>query len=139
MKETVQGLAAAASGVAEVAGMGLRQLRHSMTARATETSAVAGLGRLREMVRVEVQRAVAEMGGVSAAEVAELRHRVSVLEGRLAADEAAGRAGARAAAGAPAARAARAAKKAAPRKRGAKKAPAPTPSTVAERVQDGGA
>ncbi|MFP5334894.1 MAG: hypothetical protein ACLGIV_06225 [Actinomycetes bacterium] len=136
MRETVQGLAAAASGVAEVAGIGLRQLRHSMTARATESSAVAGLGRLREMVRAEVQRSIAEMGGVSATEVAELRHRIAVLEGRLAADEAAAAAGARAA------------KKTTPRKRAATrtpaakasaaKAPAVTPATVAERLQDGG-
>lgn len=131
MGTTVRGLAAAVTGIAEVAGVGLRQLRSSMAARTGEQNPMALAGRVREMVRHEVQRSIAEIGGVDATEVADLRHRVAVLEGRLAAAEAAGAQAAAPAKKAPA--------KATPAtKAPAKKAPAKrtaTPVTVAEQAE----
>lgn len=136
MGTTVRGLVAAATGIAEVAGVGLRQLRSSMAARGAEQNPMALAGRVREMVRHEVQRSIAELGGASATEVAELRHRLAVLEGRLAAAEAAPpaeRATPRPAKKA-AAKKASPAKKAAPGKKATAKKAAPgkaTPATVA--------
>jgi topoisomerase IA-like protein len=135
-KQNLQGAAGTAVDVAQAA---VRQVVNALMERSGGQVAMAG-DRLREMVRTEVQRALKELTGISPAEVADLHHRVSLLEGRLAVDEvemAADRAAAKKTA------AKKNAKKTTAKKAPAKKSPPPpphgdevmdTPATVAERA-----
>lgn len=130
---SMRGLVSAATGVVAVAVAGVRQVSRMVSPPGAES--VQGMP---ELVRSEVRRSLKNLGLASPSEVADLRHRVALLEGRLAADEAAG-------ATSPAKKAA-ARKSAArkPRKAATKKAAPPspvatsgipdTPATVAERA-----
>jgi topoisomerase IA-like protein len=141
-KQNLQGAAGTAVDVAQAA---VRQVVNALMERSGGQVALAG-DRLREMVRTEVQRALKELTGISPAEVADLHHRVSLLEGRLAVDEvemAAGRAAAKKAAAKKVPAKKVPAKKATAKKAPAKKSPPPpphgdeviaTPATVAERA-----
>jgi hypothetical protein len=140
-----QNLQGAAGTAVDVASAAVRQVVNALVERSGGQVALAG-DRLREMVRTEVQRALKELTGISPAEVADLHHRVSLLEGRLAVDEvemAADRAAAKKAAKKATPRTV-AAKKATAKKAPAKKSPPPpphgdelaeTPATAAERAE----
>ncbi|MFC5998773.1 hypothetical protein ACFP6A_08585 [Quadrisphaera sp. GCM10027208] len=86
MGTSIRGLLSVATSAAEIAGAGLRQVAKTLTEGSGE-EALGGVQRMRDMVRSEVQRSIGQLGGVSPAEVADLRHRVAVLEGLLAAAE----------------------------------------------------